>query len=203
MEDKKEITAVDYDGLLELFVSKERHRPGMCQPNSIDNITYATDGVWMVMIPNKYLRNIYPAHEKTPNYKTVLDQVKECDTKIYKDTDLFKAMQVHPKVYDESECEECEGEGNCPRCGHRCDHCNGDGTVEDRSLPMVYSSKATIQLGMHRFGVHRLAILEKTVAKLMEDTFELVGFSGAASLFNIGPIQILLARYNHEEHEIP
>ncbi len=38
------------------------------------------------------------------------------------------------------ECPECDGEGECPHCGHECRNCDGDGKVEDEDGPMVPGS---------------------------------------------------------------
>lgn len=203
MSTKQEITAIDYDRLLTLFCGTDRIRPAMQQPNTIGDITYATDSVWLIMIPNNYLRNVYPAHKEVPDFKSVLDYIKEIEPIVFKDTDLFKAMQVHPREYDFSDCDDCEGNGNCPHCGHRCDECSGTGVVEDTSAPMVLSKKNTIQIHTQRFTPFRLSILERTVAMLMVDTFELVGYSGMASKFKVGPVHVLMARVDYEENEYP
>lgn len=199
--EKKEITAVDYDRLLAIFCSVDDLRPAMRQPNTVGDKTYATDGTALIVIPNTYLRAEYPAHIKTPNYKCVLDQVKECAPAMFKDTNLFKAMQAHPKEYDQSPCDECEGRGECPHCRKECDDCEGTGYVEDTSLPMVYSQKATIQILEHRFLAYRLTELEKVVIETMSETFTVVGVSGACTLFAIGDIRVLIAKANLDEAE--
>jgi hypothetical protein len=201
MESKKEITAVDYDRLLVYFLSGDDRRPAMQQANTVGDKTYATDGTALIVIPNSYLRNGYPAHVKTPNYQSVLDQVKECAPVIFKDTDLFKVLKVHPKEYDQSPCEECEGDGKCPHCRKECDDCNGTGYVEDTRLPMVYSREATIQILEQRFLPYRLTALEKVVVETLSETFSVVGVSGACTLFAIGEIRVLIAHANHDETE--
>jgi hypothetical protein len=194
MEDKKEITAVDYDGLLRLFCCDDYKRPHFYQPNTVGNNTYASDGHHLVIIPNELLRLQYPAHEKVPDYQLVIDQIKPCEPVVYKDTDLFRIMEVHPMVNGVEDCEDCDGDGKCPHCGHECNTCDGSGHVENERLPKVYSEKATIQIGEHKFTPHRLSIVDKTVAKLMVDTFELIGVNKSAALFKVGPIQILLSQ---------
>lgn len=39
----------------------------------------------------------------------------------WKDRHQFEAV--------EDECEECEGEGDCPSCGHTCEACGGLGRI--------------------------------------------------------------------------
>lgn len=199
--EKKEITAVDYDRLLVHFLSGDYTRPAMQQPNTVGDKTYATDATALIIIPNEYLRGEYPAHEKVPKYQSVLDQVKEFPPVIFKDTELFKALSFHDKEYDQSECDECEGRGECPHCRKECDDCEGTGYVEDSTLPKVYSRKATVQILEQRFLPYRLTELEKVVIETMSETFSVVGTSGACTLFAIGDIRVLIAKANLDDEE--
>jgi hypothetical protein len=188
----KEITAIDYDSLLKVFISKDELRPQMMQANTVGDKTYATDG---------HSRQTYQAHPKTPKYQAVIDQINPCEPITFKDTDLFKALQVHPKVYDTAPCDKCDGEGECNHCGAKCEECDGDGWVEDRRLPMVYSDEATIQIGDKYYTPLQLGKLEKVIIELMEETFQIIGFSGAAALFKVGAIEIIIARMDVEGRE--
>lgn len=201
MEEKKEITAVDYDGLLKIFCSKDDFRPAMKQPNALEGKTYATDAHAVIVIPNELLREQYGCHEKTPDFKPVFDAVVECPPEKYKDTDLFKALQVHPKEYDESPCQECEGEGSCQHCGADCSKCNGYGYKPDKSKPMSYGENGTIQIGEQYFFPLQLGRLEKVVVELMADEFTIIGRSPMAALFKIGRIEVLICRVYHEDRK--
>lgn len=124
----------------------------------------------------------------------LLDQINRIEPVRFKDTALFKALEAHPKVHDKSECEKCEGYGQCHHCKAKCEDCDGEGEVEDSSLPKVYTDKATIQIGDQYLTPLRLGKLEKVLLELSEETFELIGKSGATALFKVGEVEILIAQ---------
>jgi hypothetical protein len=188
-------TAVDYDKLLIIFLGKDDLRPAMQQANTVGDYTYATDTNAMIVIPNSLLNSAYPAYENVPDYQSVIDQFKPCAPITYKDTDLFKALGATPKDYDEKECWKCEGEGSCFHCEAECSTCNGSGMVEDRSAPMVYSERATIQIGDQHFTPYQLGKLEKVLIETMTERFELTGFSGAGAKFKVGEVEVFICRY--------
>lgn len=201
MEIKKEITAIDYDKLLYLFCEEGDYRPAFKNPNTVGDKTYATDGNSVMIVPNEYLKGKYDPHPKTPNFESVLEQIKECGPAKFKDTDLFKALQVHPKVYDTSPCDECDGDGKCSHCGAECSYCDGEGWIEDKSLPMVYGGNATIQIGDQYFLPRQLGRLEKVVIETLEEEFFLIGNSGAAAKFKVGPVELIICRMDHEQYD--
>lgn len=191
---KQEITAVDYDKLLKIFCSDDDFRPEMKQPNTVGDKTYATDGHAFIVIPNSLLRNEYVAHPKTPNFTPIIKAVKECRPLTFKDTDLFKALQVHPKEYDTSPCIDCDGDGQCSHCGADCDKCDGYGWREDKSLPMVYAENGTIQIDDQYFFAFQLGRLEKVIVEMMVEEFTIIGRSSMVAQFKVGPVEIIICR---------
>jgi hypothetical protein len=189
------ITAVDYDKLLTIFLSKDDFRPAFKQANTVGEFTYATDTNAMIIIPNSLINSAYPAHEKVPDYQSVIEQFKACSPIGFKDTDLFKALGATPKDYDEKECFKCEGDGHCFHCDAECSTCNGSGMVEDRSAPMVYSERATIQIGDQFFTPYQLGKLEKVLIETMTERFELTGLSEAGAKFKVGEMEVFICRY--------
>jgi hypothetical protein len=194
MESKKEVTAVDYDGLLKIFCSKDDLRASMQQPNTVGEKTYATDAHALIIIPNSFLKDQYGYHEKTPDFNSVLEAVQPCTPERYKDTDLFNVLKVHPKEYDTAPCRECDGRGSCDHCGADCMVCNGAGYVEDKSLPMIYAENGTIQIGEQYFFPLQLGRLEKVIVEMMEEAFTIIGRSKMAALFKVGPVEVLICR---------
>jgi hypothetical protein len=192
--EKKEITAVDYDGLLKIFCEEGDFRPELKQPNRIGDKTYATDAHALIVIPNNLLRGQYGYHEKTPDFKPVFEAAEQCTPERYKDTDLFKALQAHPQEYDFSPCHKCDGAGFCSHCNAECERCEGEGYVEDKSKPMVYGNNGTIRIGEQYFFPFQLGRLEKVVVELMAEEFTIVGRSNMAALFKIGPVEVLICR---------
>lgn len=190
---------INYDRLLPIFLSKDDLRPAMQQANSVGGNTYVTDGHSLIIVPNELLKSRYDPHPKTPDYQSVLSQILKCPSIKFKDIDLFKALEAQPKVHDTSECEECEGSGQCPHCHRECEVCDGEGQVEDKYLPMVYSSRATIQIGEQYFRPSQVGKLEKVLLDTGVETFELTGRSKVAALFKVGPVEILFGIV-HEDH---
>lgn len=137
-------TAVDYDRLLTVFLSKADWNTALKQANTVGDKTYSTDGHALIIIPNSLLNKTYLLRNDAPNYQSAIDQITQCVPASFKDTDLFKALGSTPKYYDESECKKCDGDGKCFHCDADCYRCNGSGMVEDKSKPMVYSERATI-----------------------------------------------------------
>jgi hypothetical protein len=200
--EKKEITAVDYDGLLKIFCcSDDDLRPELKQPNTIGDKTYATDAYSMMIIPNDLLRVKYGLHQMTPDFKQVLKAVKECPPEKFKDTDLFKALQVHPKEYDTCNCAKCDGDGYCSHCDALCERCGGDGYIIDKSKPMIYSETGTIQIGEQYFFPRQLGRLEKVVVELMVEEFTIVGRSSMAAMIKVGPVELLICRMDFNGHD--
>jgi hypothetical protein len=199
--ERKEITAPDYESLMKIFCSTDDLRPCLCQPNTVGDKTYATDAHAILIMPNSLLGKEYKAHPQTPNYQEVISQAVQCPYEIFKDTDLFKALQVHPKEYDISECHKCSGDGDCYCCGAQCERCKGEGYIEDRSKPMIYSETGTIQIGDQYFFPRQLGRLEKVVVELMVEEFTIVGRSNMAALFKVGPVEILICRMNLNGHD--
>lgn len=200
MEDKKEITAVDYDALLPLFFSKDDFRPAYKQANTVGEYTYSTDAYALIIIPNWLLVSIYEPHVKVPDYKSVIEQIGACPHITYKDTDLFKALEATPKDFDEKECSKCDGEGKCWHCDADCDPCNGTGKVEDRAKPLVYTERSTIQIGDHHFTPLQLGRLEKVLIETGVEKFQVVGQSNFAIRFKVGEIDIIICRYDRNNH---
>lgn len=196
-----EITSINYDVLLRIFLSDDDFKPGMKQPNKIGDKTYATDGAGLIVIPNEYLINNYELHPKAPKFEPVFEQIKSIDPWKFKDTDLFKALQIHPKVYGTSICNLCDGEGECSHCGAECEKCDGGGYIEDKSAPMVYTEKASIQIGDQYFSPFQLGRLEKVVIESLEETFYIIGKSDVAALFKVGHMQLVICRLYLDEND--
>lgn len=198
----EEITHIDYDSLLKIFISKDELRPALCQANTIGDKTYATDAHSIIIIPNTLLIKSYECHPKTPNIQYVLDQLKDIEPLHYKDVSLFRIMGKQPKDYDTSPCKKCEGEGNCSHCGETCSECDGDGWVDDASLPMIYNDDKTyIQVRDKMFSAFQMGRLEKVITEMYADTFTLIKEDSTKVLFKIGEVEVCIVRMNHEDHE--
>lgn len=191
-------TSADYDSLLSIFCGKDEFRPVMLVPNKIGNKTYATDSYGAIVIDNKYLTGIYEHNEKYPDVESILNKVVQCEPEKYKDTSLFKALEAHPKVYDSDICGKCDGEGECSCCSAKCDNCNGEGYIEDKSKPMIYGEAGTIQIGDQLFFPLQLGRLEKVILELMVDEFYIIGRFNMGALFKVGAIEILICQILHE-----
>lgn len=192
--EKKEITAVDYDALLKMFCSNDLRMRGMITPKTVGNKTYATDGHGLIIMPTELITGIYEPNEYMPDYNSVLSAIVPCEPERYKDTDLFKALQAHPKEYDTKECCKCDGAGECFHCNAECKGCDGSGEVEDKSKPMVYINNGTIQIGEQYFYPPQMGRLEKVVLELESNEFTIVGRSALAILVKVGAIEVVICR---------
>lgn len=195
-------TVIDYDELIATFcVDDQEWRPSLCQPNTIGDKTYASNGSIMIIVPNSLLSKTFEPHEKAPNFQKVIDQVQTVPPMVFKDTDLFKAMDHHPKEYGDIDCIECDGEGSCSHCGAECKECRGRGITEDKTAPKVYTTLGTIEIKGQLFTPYVLQLLQKAVIEIECDTFTLVGQSSVCSLFRVGPVEILVARVEPNEYK--
>lgn len=196
-----EITSINYDALLRVFCGNDDFKPGMKQPNKIGDKTYATDGAGLIVIPNNYLVDNYELHPEAPEFEPVFEQMKNIDPWKFKDTDLFKALEVHPKVYGTTICSLCDGEGECGHCGAECEKCDGDGYVVDKSSPMIYTDQASIQIGDQYFSPLQLGRLEKVIIESLEETFLITAKSDVGALFKVGIMELVICRLFIDEND--
>lgn len=201
-EEKKLVTAVNYDKLLRLFVGNDELKPALMRPNTVGDMTYSTDANAMIIIPNDRLINTYPAHEKVPNYSKVIAQAIPCDHIVFKDTSLFAALKASPMIYDTSPCDTCEGEGECSHCGQACADCDGKGFSTDPSKPMVHNwDKTYIRIAGKCFSPFQIAKLEAVVLEMMADTFTIIAQANYSIVIAIDDVQIFIARMVEDERD--
>lgn len=194
-----QITHIDYDSLLKIFLSNDDLRPSMMQANTVGDKTYSTDSNALIIIPNRLLKELSSCHLKAPNFQSVIEQLKDIQPIYFKDIDLFRIMEKQPKVYDESPCSSCKGEGYCPHCEQDCPDCMGSGYREDKSLPMLYNYNQTyIQIKDKMFSAFQMGRLEKVLLEMHAETFSIVKENKSALMFKIGEVELIICRMMHE-----
>lgn len=190
---KTEIAGKKYDSLLPIFFTYNDWRPAMAQANRIGDITYSTNGGAMLIVPNNLLAEEYGCHKKAPNFQAVLDQQKACTPVRYNRTDLADMLLKFEKVPDMSECEDCDGGGNCPHCKRKCHGCNGKGEVEDSRKPQVYPKEdRAIRIHGKLMSPFMMDLLYQTVRAVEGDSFEIISVGGKTHLFQVGPLKLLI-----------
>jgi hypothetical protein len=199
---KTEIAAKRYDSLLYLFTSENTRRPNISQPNRVGDKTYATDGRAMLIIPNNLLGEEYGCHERVPNYQAVFSQQTPMEPVRVKLKDVADILLKFKKLLDMSDCEDCEGQGQCPHCQKECDTCGGTGQTEDRYKPKVYAKEEqAVRICDKLVSPYMMDLLSRVVRSFELDSFLIVS-AGLNSLhFEIGPTQLLISGLPQDRNE--
>lgn len=192
-----------YDKILDQCCSTDERRPGLCKPATQKRHTYASDGLIMVRVPWNLPTICYVPHIKAPDFESVLP-TPDLSVPI-SFSDLREALDMVPQVPTYEDCSQCKGSGEieCKSCGHvsACAYCGGDGNGEQNGEgpDMEYS----ISFLPGAFVRADLVLkLYRICSSTESEPILRAGGATTMHLFDVGPIQIVLAPNKAEEHMI-
>ena len=192
-----------YDELLKYFVSQDDLRPGLQQPSTIGDKTYASNAHILIAIPNDLLEQTYEPHPKHPDFQKVINQALECNRLSYSVPVIEKVIDRFEKVHDSRPCGDCDGEGRCPHCNKECDTCGATGEVVDKRLPLVLPDEdAGVRICDKLFAPKYIELIAKTAKAFGQDSIILSAKSDTLFRFLVGELEITLARLDPEESEL-
>ena len=184
-----------YDNLLLSLCNP--HREKLAAPSTIEGITYASDGYFLVAIPEGLHEGVYPPLERGYNFPNIVP-AKETEVRFTAEI-LKNAVSRIPlaPIYDN--CKQCEGEGvivcHCCDYENECKDCGGTGN--GKKIGEELDERYDIQFTPGGY------ISPKYVQKLVSicesensDCIFLAGGPDAEHLFQIGSIQVVIARRN-------
>ena len=133
---KNTSVTINYDELLQLFVSTDQLHPHFSHPNTQEGYVYATDGHHIMRVPSHLVTGDYPNEYKGrfisiwPNPERWLDDPIQYDPQSIQNAILeIPRLIVEEKV----DCDKCKGSGiiHCDCCGrdNDCNECDGDGII--------------------------------------------------------------------------
>ena len=208
-----------YESILHLFTSKDDFREWMKKPFLVGNKAVATDGRFLVAIP-EWKGNYEQSNKAASAYPMSVDFTKEYSIEQFKDAiaqvPLVDGFDEETKV---DECDECNGEGevefeyytNGRYYYHDadCPVCEGQGKTEvTKQIPngtKVPDNTKQIRIRLGCFSIEAVQRLIKLADLLNEDTVTLVNqkSNNSAAMFHVGQCEVLLMPLmNHGEEQV-
>lgn len=170
---------------LQQFCSREETRPYICQPFSLGEFTYATNGHIIVRVARRA-----DAGEQDILKQGSVDKVLACHAGAEFKT--FPTLSIPDAVREP--CERCDGTGkehaDCDCCTHKCENCDGEGSC---------ASRRSIAVGDVSFNVDYLLQLQKLPGFAFHRK-PVVGIHPTPFIFDGGIGSIMPLRSNHAIH---
>ena len=202
-----------YNALLMCVDKNKQGWEWMHTPFEVDNFACATNARLMLFFDKELVKGL--KLDKTPRSK-VMQVVPKTMEKNFKikvsliEAAISKTPLIEEVIETETECKECDGEGDviCDCCGfeHICEKCDGEGYIHtsESTGKLIPDVLSVIRIGNSTFSVKKLLKLIEIAKELSQESITLIYQKSPrnASFFKIGEATLVLMPWDSEKEPI-
>ena len=198
--ENKEITTIDYEGLLNMFCDKNHPKQIFQQPFKQDGNYNATDAISAIYFPiESELPFEYQDKINIASISPLLHDPIEIDINKLEEKITSTTILVDEYEEKEKQCNDCDGDG-IQECDmgheHDCPTCDGEGVIESKNPTGKKIPCETIIFRWMDIGFTRSQLIRLIKATNMlgeQKVYKVAGSPIKASLFKVGKANILIS----------